>query len=148
MNARFARGLKDHQSYLLSHPPCLHSGSPPFTHTAVDYAGPLYVRLKDTSQKVWISLFTCCVSRAIHLELVFNMSTAAFLRCVKRFAGRRGFPQQFLSDNAKTFKGAAKALKTFCENPDAKSYLSGRGVEWSFNFEKAPWWGGLFERMV
>ena len=81
--------------------------SPPFTHTAVDYAGPLYVRLKDTSQKVWISLFTCCVSRAIHLELVFDMSTAAFLRCVKRFAGRRGFPQRFLSDNAKTFKGAA-----------------------------------------
>ena len=27
-------------------------------------------------------------------------------------------------------------------------HLSGLGVEWQFNLEKAPWWGGVFERMV
>ena len=29
-----------------------------------------------------------------------------------------------------------------------KTYLSDVGVEWKFNLEKAPWWGGVFERMV
>ena len=122
--------------------------SPPFTYTAVDYAGPLYVRSKEASQKVWICLFTCCASRAIHLEIVFDMTTTAFLRCMKRFAARRGLPKKFLSDNAKTFKSAAKSLKAICDHPDTQRYLHETGVEWNFNLEKAPWWGGLFERMI
>ena len=84
-------------------------------------------------------MFTCCVSRAVHLEIVFDMSTTAFLRRVKRFAAQRGFPQRLLSDNAKTFKGAANELKTICESPDTKSNLSFQGIEWCFNLEKAPW---------
>jgi len=84
----------------------------------------------------------------VHLEIVFDMSTTAFLRRVKRFAAQRGLPQRFLSDNAKTFKGAAKELKTICESPDTKSNLSFQGIEWCFNLEKAPWLGGLFERMI
>ena len=88
--------------------------APPFTYTAVDFAGPLYLRGKEAnaSKKVWICLFTCCVSRAVHLELVLDMTTATFLRCVKRFAARCGLPRKFLSDNAKTFQSAAKVLRT------------------------------------
>ena len=29
-----------------------------------------------------------------------------------------------------------------------QEHLSSMGVEWKFNLEKAPWWGGIFERMV
>ena len=125
--------------------------SPSFSYTAVDFAGPLYVRgqtVANDSAKVWICLFTCCVSRAIHLELVLDMTTATFIRCVKRFAARRGLPRSFLSDNAKTFKGAAKSLKAVCDHPDMRNYLSNSGIEWNFNLEKAPWWGGLFERLI
>ena len=100
------------------------------------------------SKKVWICLFTCCVSRAVHLELVLDMTTATFIRCIKRFAARRGLPRKFLSDNAKTFKSAAKVLRTVCDHPDVRGYLSLAGIDWSFNLEKAPWWGGLFERMI
>lgn len=76
------------------------------------------------------------------------MTTATFIRCVKRFAARRGLPHCFLSDNAKTFKGAAKSLKAICDHPDTRSYLSNCGIEWKFNLEKAPWWGGVFERLI
>ena len=31
---------------------------------------------------------------------------------------------------------------------DVKNYLSHVGVEWTFNLEKAPWWGGIFERLI
>jgi len=50
---------------------------PPFTFTGIDYAGPLYTRTSGAN-KVWICLFTCCVTRAIHLELVTDMSTETF----------------------------------------------------------------------
>ncbi len=122
--------------------------SPPFTYTAVDFAGPMFTRDEGSSRKVWLALFTCCATRAVHLEIVLDLTAVAFLRCVKRFAARRGLPRRFLSDNAKTFKSAAKTLKTLCSHPDTQSYLSRSGIEWSFNLEKAPWWGGLFERMI
>jgi len=31
---------------------------------------------------------------------------------------------------------------------EALSYFENRKVEWKFNFLRAPWWGGFFERMV
>ena len=31
---------------------------------------------------------------------------------------------------------------------DLKGHLLNLKVEWNFNLEKAPWWGGLFERLV
>ena len=111
--------------------------APPFTYTAVNFTGPLYLRGKEAnaSKKVWICLFTCCVSRAVHLELVLDMTTATFLRCVKRFAARHGRPRKFLSDNTKTIKSAAKVLRTVCDHPDVRSYLqSGESavVGWPF----------------
>ena len=57
---------------------------PPFTYVGVDYAGPLF--LKGSETKVWISLFACCVTRAIHLELVLDMTADSFIRCFKRFS--------------------------------------------------------------
>ena len=34
------------------------------------------------------------------------------------------------------------------KNPKVKQYLAERKIEWSFNLEKAPWWGGMFERLI
>ena len=103
-------------------------------YRCVDYAGPLYISVAETSDssKVWICLFSCCVTRAIHLELVPDMSTQTFLRAFKRFTARRGIPIQVIS---KTFVSAAH-------------YLTDLKVTWSFNLEKAPWSGGFFERMI
>lgn len=124
--------------------------APPFTNTAVDFAGPLYIRNKGVSDsnKVWLCLFTCCVTRAVHLELVLDLSTVTFVRCLKRFCARRGLPKKFLSDNAKTFKATAKTIDVMLKDEYVKNYLSHVGIEWSFNLEKAPWWGGVFERLI
>ena len=124
--------------------------APPFVHTAIDFAGPMYLKSTGnlSSNKVWICLFTCCVTRAIHLELVPDMTTQTFIRCLKRFSARRGLPRRIISDNAKTFKAAARLITTICNHKEVKDYLSHVGAEWAFNLEKAPWWGGLFERMV
>ena len=65
---------------------------PPFACTGVDFAGPLYVQNEDKTSvemaKVWICLYTCGVTRAVHLELVGELTTGSF----KRFTARRGVP--------------------------------------------------------
>ena len=124
--------------------------APAFTFTGVDYAGPLYVKgaTPSESEKIWICLYTCCVVRAIHLEVVPDMTTQSFMRCFKRFTARRGFPAKIISDNGQTFKSAAKTLSKILKHPEVEEYFSGIHIQWSFNLEKAPWWGGIFERMV
>ena len=123
---------------------------PAFTHTGVDFAGPLYVKSLgcSTQSKVWICLYTCCTVRAIHLDLVPDMSCESFIRSFKRFTARRGFPHQVSSDNGKTFKSATKTIANVLNHPEVLQYFAGIGMQWSFNLEKAPWWGGIFERTV
>ena len=84
-------------------------------------------------KKVYIALFSCCVTRAIHLELVEDLSTGAFIRALRRFSGRRGTPVLIISDKAKTFKAADKALKKLYNHPEVASELSGKIIEWKFN---------------
>ena len=126
---------------------------PPFTYTGVDYAGPLMVRPDHPvkalcTQKVWICLYTCCVTRAVHIDLVPNLTCQSFLRSFKRFTSRRGLPHKMISDNGTTFKSAAKLIKKIVKNDAVSEYLSGLKISWTFNIERAPWWGGVFERMI
>ena len=122
--------------------------APAFTHTGVDYAGPLFIKSDNASResKVWICLYTCCIVRAIHLEVVPDLTAQSFIRCFKRFSARRGFPTRMVSDNGTTFKAASKMLRNIVKHPGVERSLS--RIQWVFNMERAPWWGGIFERMV
>ncbi len=53
-----------------------------------------------------------------------------------------------VSDNGRTFKGTAKVLCSMQKQPEVQQYLLGNQIQWTFNVERAPWWGGIFERMV
>ena len=118
---------------------------PPFTCTGVDFAGPLFVKRGPECPecKVWLCLYTCCVTRAIHLDLLISMSLEHFFRSFRRFVSRRGLPKRVVSDNAKTFKGAATIFKEIMKQRDASYYLEGSKIQWTFNVERAPWWGGV-----
>lgn len=124
--------------------------SRPFQTTGVDFAGPLYVRTPGEagSSKVWLGLYTCCSTRAVHLDLVRDMTMATFLRSFRHFTARRGTPSRMISDNGKTFKCASTVIAGILESSEARNYFTQVHVEWQFNLEKAPWWGGIFERMV
>ena len=112
--------------------------APAFNTTGLDYAGPVYC--KDfPGEKFYILLFTCAVTRAVHLELVNSLSLTHFLLAFRRFVSRRGLPKTVFSDNAKTFKSAStELLKLYGSN----------SPYWRFSVPRAPWWGGWWERMV
>ena len=116
--------------------------SRPFSHTATDFAGPLHVKTFGItkSEKMWICLYTCCVTFAVHIDVVLDMSTETFVRSLKRFCARRGTPLVVVSDNAKTFKAASRVIQDVIAHPDVKRYCSDLSFEWHFNLEKAPWW--------
>ena len=126
-----------------------HSGCS-ICHTGLDFAGPLYVKDHSAPEtcKVWLCPFTCCVMRAVHLDLVPDMTAESFLHCFRRFTSRTGFPLKLLSDNAKTFKVSKKKISSTLSDPVVQRYFKNLSIDWRFNVEKAPWWGGVFERMI
>ncbi|XP_075559900.1 uncharacterized protein LOC142591457 [Dermacentor variabilis] len=85
--------------------------APPFDVTGADFAGPLNTKDQGNNRKSYIVIFTCAVTRAIHLELVTDMSTSNFLMAFRRFISRRGVCRVIFSDNARTFQRASKDLK-------------------------------------
>ena len=69
--------------------------APPFTNVGLNFAGPLF--LKDSGEKAYICLFTCAVTRAIHLELVSNMhDCGAVSPCLKTNGGKKRNVQYYL----------------------------------------------------
>ena len=125
----------------------------PFETVGIDFAGPLFVKVEGSqSRKVYFCLFTCARSRAIHLELVRDLSAAKFMLALDRFVSRRGLCREIYSDNAKTFIKASKELRSAFVNlrghPDIQGYLGKKGIMWKFIPERAPWWGGFWERAV
>ena len=126
--------------------------SAPFTYTGLDYFGPLYIQAGSSKKKVWVCLFTCVPVRAIHLELVKNLTAEQFLLALRRFIARRGKPTQLILDNAPQFKLAktaiTKAWKETVSNHELQSNTANQGIEWNFIVVLAPWMGGFYERLV
>ena len=82
------------------------------------------------SKKTRICLYTCCVTCALHLDVVPDMSAATFVRSLKRICARRGLPHKFLSDNGRTFKATTKTIEAIVTHQYVKRYLSKVSVEW------------------
>ncbi|XP_065914598.1 uncharacterized protein [Dysidea avara] len=120
----------------------------PFEVTGIDFTGALYLRGNGGETKVYICLFTCAVSRAVHLEIVTDLTVECFLQAFRRFSARQSLPRLVLSDNASTFLSAAEELKSLFSSPSLTNALAKTGVEWKFIPKRAPWFGGFWERLI
>ncbi|XP_042900642.1 uncharacterized protein [Parasteatoda tepidariorum] len=130
-------------------PPDRIKEQPPFDISGVDFAGPFFVT--DSNNKCYLLIFTCAVTRAVHLELVINMNTDSFLLGFRRFISRRGLCSILYSDNAKAFKKANNELKKWwnqINDPQVKNMFASKNIVWKFIVEKSPWWGGFWERQI
>lgn len=122
--------------------------SRPFHTVGLDYCGPLSYRSKGESlMKCYVCLFTCSATRAVHLELVPDLTTAGFLRALKRFVARRGIPR-IISDNASNFKSAFQKLRAVSDDDKVNEFCLDKRIVWKFICERAPWNGGFYERLV
>ena len=130
-----------------------------FLHTGMDFAGPFLIKKGHTRRPVMIkahlAVFICFVTRAVHLELVSDQTTQAFLAALDRFVDRRGLPLHLYSDNGPNYTGAKNKLASFykmlassdCQDA-IQSYVFKYHITWHNSPQRAPHFGGLWEAAV
>ena len=124
----------------------------PFEHCGVDYLCGLKVKQGRNELKRYGCVFTCLSTGATHLEIVFDLSTEAFLMAFRRFLALTGATTRVIySDNGSNFLGAEAELKRSLKRLQKKwpfNDLAFRGVEFRFNPPLASHQGGVFKSII
>lgn len=131
----------------------------PFHNSGIDYCGPFTIktgtkRSKITS-KAYLAVFVCFATKAIHVEIVSDLTTESFMNTLKRFIARRGHVGNLYSDNATTFVGANRELRELYEFLNSKKTANSiekelvpKQINWHFIPARSPHFGGLWEAAV
>ena len=125
--------------------------SPPFTNTGVDYFGPFSIKEGRKQLKKYGVIFTCLVSRAIHIETANSLETTSFINALRRFIARRGNVRFMRSDNGTNFHGAERELRQAIaemDNDQIQAFLLHGSIDWTFNPPAASHMGGIWERQI
>ncbi|KRZ57806.1 hypothetical protein T02_4689 [Trichinella nativa] len=123
----------------------------PFENTGLDLAGPLLTRNGKTVKKSYILIFTCMTTRAVHLEVVSDMTVVRVMEAIRRFIARHGKPRILQSDNFRSFKQLDQELQLLSNKKMAdclEKELSAHRIQWKFITERAPWMGRYWETLV
>ena len=105
----------------------------------------------QSSSKRWAVLFTCLTIRAIHIELIEEMSSSAFINALRRFIAIRGNVVELRSDRGTNFIGSTSDLgidSVSVEDGPVKRLLNDKDITWIFNPPHASHMGGVWERMI
>ncbi|XP_015122306.1 uncharacterized protein LOC107044787 [Diachasma alloeum] len=131
----------------------------PFTNTGIDYCGPFLIKERRHRNlkkiKIWICIFVCFTTKAVHIELVNDLTSEEFLATLSRFISRHPSCKTLHSDNATTFVGANRELQELyallnTERHDEfiNRHLAEQGIEWKFIPRVSPHCGGIWEAAV
>lgn len=126
----------------------------PFLRCGVDYLGPVFILNRKGKgarlQKAYVCLFICFASRAVHLELVTDLSSDAYLSALKRFISRRGKPSEIHSDNGRNFVGVKNEFTQFLKScsDEIKEYAMSQNIKFKMIPSYASHFGGLWEAGV
>ena len=121
--------------------------SPHFLYWAVGFFGPFLIKERRSELKRYGVIFTCMVSRGVHLETAKSLKTSSFINELSRFLYRR-------RDQGTNFVGEQNKLKAALEELDQdwlRDYLSENGCEWlhfQMNVPHTSHMGGSWERLI
>ncbi|KFD61198.1 hypothetical protein M514_26631 [Trichuris suis] len=121
--------------------------APAFTNVGIDFFGPFEVIVKCSREKRNDCIFTCLVSRAVHLELTSSLNLNSVIQAVKRFISRRGRPRIIMSDNGSNFVKAAKCLRREWSEVDIEGLnasLADLRIKWKFSPPHGSHFGGAW----
>ena len=125
--------------------------APPFTYTGVDFFGPILIKEGRKEMKRYGALYTCLVSRAVHIEIAVSLETDSFLNSLRRFIARRGPIKELRCDNGTNFVGAERELRQAVlemNNDHLREQLLKESITWKFNPPAASHMGGVWERQI
>ncbi len=122
----------------------------PFLNVGIDYLGPVNIKAEASVQRVYIVIFACLVTRAVHLEISRDTSAIEFLRTFIRFVSVRGSPKFVVTDNASNFVFIQPFVgdKVNISECNLSNYCSDNRIVWKFIPQYSPWQGGAYECLV
>lgn len=125
-------------------------GQKPFTHTGMDFFGPLNATSYRRKVKCYGMIFTCMVTRGIHLELVNSLSADDCIMNLRNFINRRGPISHIYCDNGTNFHGAHNELMAEIKNLSKNCVAINEEyvITWPFNPPAGSHFGGAYERLI
>ncbi|KAL7644522.1 UNVERIFIED_CONTAM: hypothetical protein RMT77_005354 [Armadillidium vulgare] len=122
----------------------------PYKNVGIDYTKHFWVKVKGSpqSQKMYILIYTCLSIRAIHLDLVPDMSSESFVKSFQRFVNLYGVPDAVYSDNARSFIQGVNSFESFVVSENGKEFLRKNQIKHHRVPLYSPWTASLWERMV
>ncbi|KAJ8385750.1 hypothetical protein AAFF_G00182680 [Aldrovandia affinis] len=124
---------------------------PPFSHVGIDYFGPIEIKRGRAHVKRWGVIFTCLVSRAVHLEVASTLNTDSCINVIRRFLCRREPVLTIRTDCGTNFVAAQKELQaamTQLDHQRIQDALLTHRVKWLFNPPSGAHFGGVWERLI
>lgn len=94
--------------------------SAPFTYSGMDCFGPFIVKKARKEYKRYGLIFTCIYSRAVHIEMLEDLSTDCFINALRCFISIRGAVRQLRCDQGSNFVGARNEFKEALKQCDTK----------------------------
>jgi hypothetical protein len=102
--------------------------------------------------KCYTALFICLSTKAIHLELISELSTEAYIASLRSFIATRGLCNNIYSDNGTNFVGVEKELKKIITEEESTMCISNFTAQKAINFHfippSSPHIGGIWEAGV
>ncbi|XP_023805606.1 uncharacterized protein LOC111946470 [Oryzias latipes] len=121
--------------------------TPPFTYCGMDCFGPFYVKEGRKELKRYGLLITCMCSRAVHIEMLDDLTTDAFINALRAFIAIRGSVRQIRCDQGTNFVGARNEFaEAFKEMDQIK--LENLECEFLMNTPASSHMGGVWERQI
>ena len=124
-----------------------------FNNVGLDYAGPVYLKQGSIRRpaiiKSYVCVFVSLSTKAVHIEALSDLTSEAFIACLRRFISRRGKLTLLWSDHGTNFVGVKCIIKELYEflkesqtNQAIVNFYSTQGIQWDFIPEHAPHFGG------
>ena len=122
----------------------------PYRFVGVDFTKHWWVKHKGSnqSQKMFLIIYTCLNIRAIHLDLLPDMTTKSFVQSFQRFVNIYGLPDTVYSDNARTFIQGTDVIETFVVSEEGKEFLRKNHIQHKRIPLYSAWVGSLWERLL
>ena len=121
--------------------------APPFTYCGMDCFGPFYIKEGRKELKRYGLLLTCMCSRAVHIEMLDDLTTDAFINALRSFIAIRGKVRQIRSDQGTNFVGARREFAEALKEMDQEE-LKELGCEFVMNTPASSHVGGVWERQI
>ena len=121
----------------------------PFANVGVDFTFHFMVKSTNGStSKVYILIYTCLNIRAIHLDLLNDMSTKSFIQSFKRFTNRFGVCDFVYSDNARSFVQGGDLLEHSLVSEEFQQFMTESRIKHRRIPLYSPWMGAQWERLI